>query len=82
MKQLGLIGRQTSFDIAQRFAPSQLCEGQDAKQLGIFKRARAPVTAVPLDNATESLPWHKPHQLCEQCLADVHHVSGAIQPRR
>jgi hypothetical protein len=39
VEKLGLIGRQTRFDVAQRLSPSQLCKRHDAKQLGTTERA-------------------------------------------
>lgn len=53
VKQLGLIGRQASFDIAQRLAPGDLREGHDAKQVLATLRTHARVAAVALHGCAQ-----------------------------
>ena len=72
VEQLGLVGCQARFDVAQRLAPGDLREGHDAKQVGATQRASARVALVSLDDATEGLPRHELHHLREKRLAHVH----------
>jgi hypothetical protein len=81
VKELGLVGCQAGFDVAQRFAPGELREGHDAKQVGATQRANARVALVPLDDATEGLPRHELHHLREQRLAHVHASPRVVQTR-
>lgn len=64
--------RQTHFDIAQTLPVGQLRESQAAELLGTGERTNSMVAAVPPDDAVESLPRQKLHDLREQRLADVH----------
>ena len=81
MEQLGLIGRQAGLDVAQRLAPGKLRESHDTKQIGTAQRAHTRIATAPLDDASEGLPWHELHYLCEQRLAHVH-VSLRVLPTR
>ena len=66
------IGTQGRLDIAQAFAPSQLREGQHSKLLGAGHPANPGIAGVAIDYAGKAGPWNKIHDLCEQCLADIH----------
>jgi len=68
----GLVGRQTDFDIAQAFAPSQLREGHGAKLLGAGERSRALVASITRHNACKARPRYKLHQLRKQGFANMH----------
>ena len=72
VEQLGLIGGQAHFDVAQRLAPREPGEGQDAKHIGAAERAHPRIALVPRDNASEGLPRHELHDLREQRFAHVH----------
>ena len=72
MKQLGAIGRQADFDVAQGLAPRQLRKGHDPKQIGTTEGAHTRIAAVTLDHTPECLPWHEFHDLGKQRLANVH----------
>jgi hypothetical protein len=67
-----MVGFQTHLDVAQRLAPGKLREGHDAERVGTAKRAYSRIAVVPLDDARESLPRHKLHNLRKQCLAHIH----------
>ena len=81
VKQLGLIGRQTGLDVAQRLAPGDRCEGHHPKQAGAAQRAHACIAAVLHDDPAEGLPWHELHHLCEQRLAHVHAPPPVVETR-
>jgi hypothetical protein len=72
VKQLGAIGRQTDFYIAQGLAPRQLCEGHHPKQIGAIEGAHTGVAVVTLDDTPKGLPRHELHDLGKQRLANVH----------
>jgi hypothetical protein len=72
VKQLAPVRRQTGLDVAQGFAPGQLREGHDAKQVGAAQRAHPGVATMALDDAAERLPRHELHDLRKQRLAHVH----------
>jgi hypothetical protein len=80
VKKFGLIGRQTRFDVAQRFAPSQLGKRHDAKQLRTTERAHPGIAAMAIDDATKGLPGHKVHDLREQGFACIHGHLQVIEP--
>ena len=82
VKQLGAIGSKASFDIAQRLAPGQLSKGHDAKQLGATQGTHSRIALVALDDAAKSLPRHKFHDLCKQCLARIHQHLRVVQTRK
>ena len=72
MEQLALVGRQTGFDVAQRFAPRQLRERHHAKQVCTTQGAHSRIATVAVDDATEGLPRHILHDLRKQRFAHVH----------
>jgi hypothetical protein len=72
MWNIALVGCHAGLDVAQRLAPGELGEGHDAKDLGAAQGAHSGVSAMPLDDPPERLPWHELHDLREQRLACVH----------
>ncbi len=74
-------GSEAHFDVAQRFAPSQLRKGHHAEQIGAAQDADTGIPVVAIDDAAESLPWNKLHDLRKQRLAHVHAALPTTQTR-
>jgi hypothetical protein len=72
VKQLAAIGSERGFDVAQRLTPTELREGQNAKQLRAAQPTNPAITLVSFDDAAEGLPRYKLHHLRKQRLALVH----------
>src|SRR4030042_1056984 len=70
--ELGVLGRQTHFDVAQALAVGQLGEGHDPELLRARQRANVLVASIARDVAGKSRPWQEIHELGEQRLASVH----------
>lgn len=73
--EFGGVVAQCGFDVAQRFAPSQLRVGHDAKVLSAGQYRDSRVTRVTRNDASEAGPGHKLHQLGEKRLAKIHEKS-------
>lgn len=82
VKQFGLIGRKTNFDIAQGLAPRQLREGHHAKHVGATQGAHTGMATVALDDASESLPRRVFHHLRKQRLSNVHASPQVVSTRK
>jgi hypothetical protein len=82
VKQLGLVGFQTCFDVAQGLAPSELRKGHDAKQVGATKCSHTGIALVPLDDASKGFPRHELHHLRKQRLAHVHAALPVVESRK
>jgi len=82
VKQLGLIGCQARFDVAQGLAPSQLREGHHAKQVGAVQGTYTCIAAVTVDDAAKGLPRDVLHDLRKQRLAHVHALLQVHQTRK
>jgi hypothetical protein len=82
VKQLGLVGFQAHFDVAQRLAPSKLRKGHHAKQVSTAERAYSSIALVPFDDARKGLPRHKLHHLRKQRLARVHAELPVVESRK
>jgi hypothetical protein len=80
-KQLGLVGTKADLDIGQEFAPSQLRKRHHAKRIGATQSGYTGIAAMTIDDSTECLPSHVPHDLCKKCLAQVHALPQAVQTR-
>ena len=70
--ELGVLGRQTHFDVAQTFAIGQLSKRHDPKLLRARQSANILVAAVARDVSGEGRPGQEIHELGEQRLAGVH----------
>jgi hypothetical protein len=76
--ELGGIGRQGDFDVAERFAPSQLRKCHDTKLLRTGKAPDAQVAGIAIYDSAKAGPRNKLHDLCEQRLARVHALALRI----
>ncbi len=76
--ELGGIGRQARFDVAQRLAPGDLREGHRTELFGTRQRAHAGVALVAFHNACEAGPRHEFHHLGEQRLASVQRCPSEV----
>ena len=72
MVQLGALGAQTGFDVAQALAVSQLREGHGAELLRATQTAHSGIAAITRHDARKAGPRNELHNLCEQRLAHVH----------
>ncbi len=79
--ELGRLRRQTGFDIAQALAVGELRKGHHPELLAAGKRLHVAVSTTSLDDASESSPRQKIHQLNEQRLASVHGRPRVRYPR-
>ena len=70
--ELGGLGRQTGFDVAQALPVSQLGKGHNPELLRATQRAHSFVALVASHVPGEGRPRQKVHQLGEQHLACVH----------
>ena len=70
--ELGLLSRQTHFDVAQALAVGQLREGHNPELFRASQRANILVAAVARDVPCERRPGQEIHELGEQRLAGVH----------
>jgi len=82
VKQLGAIGRQADFDVAQRLAPGQLRKGHHPKKIGTTESAQTGIAVVTLDDTPEGLPRHELHDLGKQRLANVHASPPSVETRK
>ena len=70
--QLGVIGQQTGFDVAQALAVGQLGEGHGAELLGAAQAAYSGIATITRHDSRKAGPGHKLHELREQGLAQIH----------
>jgi hypothetical protein len=82
VKQLGLVGLQANFDVAQRLAPGELRKRHDTKQIGATKRPNRRIALVPFDDASKGLPRNELHHLRKQRLAHVHEALPDVESRK
>lgn len=78
MIQLGRLGREASFDIAQAFPVGELCKSQDTKQFGTRKCANTVISIVSRHDPVKGFPRKKVHDLCKQRLSGVHRTLSAL----
>src|SRR6266850_3955736 len=70
--ELGALGAQTRFDVAQALAIRQLRKRHTAKLIRATEMTHAPIATVTLDDTPKALPRQMLHELREHQFADVH----------
>jgi hypothetical protein len=62
----------TSFDIAQTLTIRDLRKGHHPEMFRATKRSDTDITTILRNNAIETRPWNKIHDLREKCSTCVH----------
>ncbi len=77
--QLRSVGQQTSLDVSQTFAVSQLRKGHGAELFRASQTAHAGIAAITCHDSRKTAPRYKLHDLCKQRLACIHSAPQKIQ---
>jgi hypothetical protein len=73
--QLGLLGAQTGFDIAETFAISQLREGQTQELIPAGEILHLAIAVVTIDAKLKLVGREQIHQLRENGSAKIHRLT-------
>ena len=70
--QLGTIGRETDFDVAQRLSPSQLSKSHDSEYICTRQGPYSGVSVSSIYDSAKGLPRYELHNLSKKSLSIVH----------
>jgi hypothetical protein len=70
--ELGLLGSQTDFDIAQTFAVGELGKGQAEELIAARKVLDVAIASITIDTDLKFVAWEKVHELRKDSASGIH----------
>jgi hypothetical protein len=70
--QLGTIGRETDFDVAQGLSPSQLSKSHDSEDICTRQSPYSGISVSSIYDSAKGLPRYELHNLSKKSLSIVH----------